>query len=47
MIEFTQNCGKCCAECGAPLGKPTCSTCHAELAPNAKFCAESGTRTPA
>lgn len=39
--------GKFCAECGAPLGKPQCSKCHAELAPNAKFCGECGTRTAA
>ena len=37
--------GKFCAECGAPLGKPTCAKCHAELAPNAKFCAECGAKT--
>lgn len=37
--------GKFCAECGAPLGKPACAKCHAELGPNAKFCPECGTRT--
>lgn len=37
--------GKFCAECGANLHPKTeCPSCHAKLAPNAKFCAECGER---
>src|SRR6476646_2760795 len=33
---------KFCAECGASLARPGCSTCGAEVAPGAKFCSECG-----
>jgi len=33
---------KFCAECGASLGRPGCTSCGAEIPPGAKFCSECG-----